>query len=259
MSRRSVQLLVPCLLLGAVAGCRSADQEALALAQETKAHLAEREAKLSRYRFAARAEQADEPPVGFDFAYRAPGRMRGRLFAPQSRVLSFDGQAVYEVIPGERRFRRYTLPTDRAELATRVSALFTPFLPEGYRTPLLPWRVVRAIRVAHPRAKEAVALRADIQDDRGQPLSVLYTLRWPTGDFLAKRLEGSGGAVDLRMEEEQCEAKLGLCLPTKLGQWHNGQRVGTTLVHELELFGGPAAEDFTLEAPGGYESTEQAL
>jgi hypothetical protein len=219
---------------------------------EIQNRLTEREGKLSRFRVAARTERPDEPQLAFDFAYQAPGRMMGREYRPQARTVSFDGQAVYELVPAQKTLRQLRLPDLPAARALKLAQRFTPFIPEGFRTPLLPWKSVTVSMVTHPRAPAAVALRALLKDDAGQPLSVTYTLRWPSMDFLVKRLEGSGGVAELRAEEERCEGKLGVCFPLRLSQWKDGGRVGLTEILELELFEGPPAEEFTLQAPSGY-------
>jgi hypothetical protein len=212
----------------------------------------ERESKLNRYRFAVRTDEPDAAVTSFDFAYHAPNHMRGRLYRPRQETLSFDGETFYQVLPDQKRFRRLRLPAMPAERALRLSERFAPFVPEGFRTPLLPWRSVHAAAVAHPRAPEAVALTAQVTDDAGKPLKVTYTVRWPSGDFLVKRVEGSDGVAELRTDDEQCEARLGVCVPLRLSRWKNGAKVGTTELLELELFESPPNEEFTLRPPEGY-------
>jgi hypothetical protein len=239
-----------------VAGCSTPVAQPDNLIKQTQALLLEREAKLSRYRFGARSEQQGEQAVDFDFAYRSPDRLRARVhgFYPASAydVITYDGHALYEVMTQPKVFRKVSLPNGAAQRALRVAERFAPYIPEGFRNPVLPWKSVEVRRVAHPRAPEAVALRATLKDEAGHPLTITYTLRWPSGDFLAKRLEGSGGLVELRMDEEQCEKRMDLCVPLQLSQYRNGVRVGGIQVLDLELFAAPPLEDFTPSPPNGY-------
>ena len=87
-----------------------------------------------------------------------------------------------------------------------------PFVPEGYRAPLLPQNGVEAKRVSRENAIDAVELTVK----PGDGVTVRYVLRLPAGDFLERRTLTDGQERVLLVEREQCDEKLKLCVPTRL-------------------------------------------
>jgi hypothetical protein len=137
-----------------------------------------------------------------------------------------------------------------------LTEIFAPFAPEGFRAPLLPGNGVSARRVSHPRGPEAVELTVK---PAGSDVEVTYVLRWPGMDFLGKRTRSGGASSELRVEEEQCEQALGLCVPKRLTQWAGEQQVAETTLSRVELNPTLPAETFTLSAPEGYEVQSKTL
>ncbi len=217
-----------------------------------------RQGKLARYRYAAKIDQPNQPLVSFEFAFLAPGRMRGHFYKPQDETVSFDGQSAYQLLPAQHLFRTLEFPRSPAARETQLYARFSPFIVEGFLMPSMPSRVQVSV-VAHPKAPEAVAIKADVQDERGNPITVTYTLRWPGADFLVKRVEGKDGTQEIRMEEEQCERQLEMCFPTRMTEYRNSKAVKTTQLLELELGESPPQEDFTLHAPAGFKTEDGKL
>lgn len=255
MPRRPCLLLL-LLLLGACERPAPTPAESSALLlQRVKQGLAERDLRLRAYRFAGRVQAQGEAPLGFSFAYRAPGSMRGSLGPPASRTFAYDGEHLYEQHDGERRFTTYSFALTASTRAGFLTELFSPFLPEGFRVPLLPQAGVRAERTAHRLAAQAVRLTVPLPAEG----EVQYLLRWPTLDFLGKRARGAQGEAELRVEEEACDAARGLCVPRKLTRWVAGRQVGETQLTELTLDPDLPAEAFRLAAPAGYGAREQTL
>ena len=256
---------LPLLLLLLLAACERAPAPAAdggppaaRLLQQVRAGLASRDARLRSYRFEGRVHDAGEAPLPFAFAFRAPGSLRGSLGGPgELRTFAYDGEHLYEQHDGERRFTTFRLELPPAARAGFLTEVFSPFLPEGFRVPL--------------------------PGNEGQ---VEYLLRWPALDFLGKRvLQGAGvpasgargsealvseapvsgapvsGAPvsEVRVEDEQCDAALGLCVPRRLTRWVAGQRVGETTLEEVQLDAPLPADAFRLAAPAGYEARTQTL
>lgn len=244
----------PLFLAVLALGCSKKPLEsAPALLSEVKEKLSGRDAKLTSYHLAGLTRQGAEE-AAFEFFYRQPYRMRGVLTRPARRTFSWDGQRLYELAEAEKRFTTFEnkLPPERSLFA--LTRLFSPFAPEGYRAPLIP-REAKARRTTHPRAPEAVEVTVETADESGALLTLSYLFRWPSLDFLAKRVSG----MEIRVEEEHCEERLKLCFPKKLAQWQGSERVATTELSTIELNPPLPAESFTLSAPAGYESRSQEL
>ena len=243
------------LALCAAPACKRAGAPSLA---EVRQGLADRDARLTAVQLEGRVAEGDAPPVALDFAYRAPNLMRGRLPPPVGRAFAFDGQVLTERVDAEKRVVTYALdglaPPQRAGLLTQT---FAPFLPEGFRAPLLPQAGVRVEAATHPLAREAVRLVADVPAGEGAPpVRMEWVLRWPTLDFLAKR---TGDGAELRVEEEHCDAALRLCVPRRLTRWAGGQRLGDTTLTRVTL-GSPLPQDaFRLAAPEGWQEERRSL
>jgi len=245
--------------LPALAGCpkKGGDDDA-ALLPQVKAGLAAREAKLSSYRIAGTVQDEGLEAVTFRFDYRAPQRLRGTLGPPASRTFSWDGTRFFQQLDAEKHFISFTSELPPAKLAGFLAETFHPFMPEGFRTPLLLSHA--AVRHAtHPLAPQAVELTQKLEGE-AQGLEMTYVLRWPQLDFLARRTRAAGGEeAEERVEEEHCDAALSLCVPKRLGRWQGGRRVGETVLSRVELNAPLPNDAFTLTAPEGYDVQARTL
>ena len=249
MSARLLALL-PLLLV--LTGCRCGDEISLNTA---RLRLALRDGKLTSYVLEGTGREGEQR-MDFQFAYRAPNKMLGSLGAPAAHAWAWDGTRLVERDDAGRTFITYRDTLTPEQRAGVLTQLFSPFAPEGFRAPLLPGRDVSARRVAHPRAPEAVELTVR---PAGTDVEVVYVLRWPAMDFLGKRLRSGEDTSELRVEEEQCDAALGLCVPKHLTQWRGTQQVAETRLSRVELNPPLPADTFTLAAPGGYAVEERTL
>ncbi len=246
------------LLLLTAACPKPAGDSAKDLLSQLKAGLAERDAKVSSYRLeGVTREQGLE--ASFQFAYRAPNKLRGVLVRPERRTFAFDGARLYDLQPDGKRFTAYELKLPEAKAAQFLNQTFSVFVSEGFRVPLLLSRGVTVTRAAHPKAREAVEVKVQTQDDSGQALTVTYSLRWPACDFLGKKLELAGKTSETRVDEEHCEPKLGLCFPRQLTLWEGKAPVNTTLLTKVEINPQIPAGEFTLSAPEGFEAQSHEL
>ncbi len=249
--------LLPLAVL-ALIGCTRSGQET-ALLTEAKRHLSERDARLTSYRLTGQTREGDTAQADFTFLYRAPQRMQGVLGNPRVRTFSWDGELLFDQHEAERRFTTFKSEVSPEKRAGYLTEIFGPFVPEGFRAPLLPANAT-ARRASHPRAAEAVELVAKIAAPSAAGLEVAYTLRWPTLDFLGKRMsQADGSTMEVRVEEEHCEESLKLCVPKRLTRWVNGAQVSQTTLSQVELNPALPNDTFTLTPPEGYEVQTKTL
>jgi outer membrane lipoprotein-sorting protein len=249
--------LLPFALLF-LTGCQR-QAEDTHLLNEVKRRLSERSTRLTSYRLEGHTREGGAEPVNFSFAYRAPQKMRGTLGAPAPRIISWDGERLFEQSDADKRFTTFQNELSPEKRAGFLTEVFAPFTPEGFRAPLLPAQL-RAKRASHPRAPEAVELEGKVEDPSVGSLQVTYTLRWPTLDFLGRQSRlPDGSALEVRVEEEHCDEALKLCVPQKLSRWVKGEKVGETTLSKVELNSALPQETFTLTAPEGYEVQTKTL
>lgn len=250
----------PVLLVAlALCGCASKKPEAsAALLSQVKQALTERDAKLKSYRVRGVAHEGAQS-AAFSFSYRLPNRMVGTLEGPPKRSFFFNGEQLFELSEEAQSLTTFELELPapaRLDLLTRT---FSPFVCEGFRAPLLPSKGVSAKRSSHPLSPEAVELTVALEDEAQTPLSIVYTLRFPSMDFLGKRTQTPAGVQELRVEAEHCEASVGLCVPKRVSQWEGGMKLSSTEWTQIELNAPLPAEGFTPNAPPGYGSVTRKL
>jgi hypothetical protein len=221
------------------------------LLPEIRRILAERDQRLRAYQFVAVSQQ-DGAAARHEFYFRSPNRSRGVLRAPQQFTLSFDGSRFFKMDEQAKKLEVVEFKGASTDSALFLAATFTPFVPEGFRTPLLPLRGVSARLTTHPRAKEAIALRVTPQESPSESLEVTYLLRFPTGDFLQKRSRTNAGTRILEVIDEQCDEALRICVPAKLEETYEGKVIGSTNLSSISLNADIAVESFSLVAPSEY-------
>ncbi|MFY1831813.1 hypothetical protein ACN47A_38215 [Myxococcus fulvus] len=253
----SPRLFVCCVVL-VLAGCPRKSDDAATLASQVKTRLGERDRKLSGYGIAGTVKDEGMDAVPFTFEHRAPDRMRGALGAPAARVFSWDGTHLFEQLDGEKRFTTFKSELPPAKLSGFLTETFSAFIPEGFRAPLLSHGATLR-RVRHARAEEAVELSLSLGGE-AKGVELVYVLRWPQLDFLDKRSRAPDGTeAEVRMEEEHCDAQLGLCVPKRLSRWLGGRKVGETVLTRVDLTKPPPNDAFTLVAPEGYDVKTRTL
>jgi hypothetical protein len=110
------------------------------LASEARRALAERDKRLTSYVVEVSTTQGDQTAT-HTFVARG-NRVKGSLLTPTPMTLSFDGTRFFKLSPAEKKLEAFELklPADKAALF--LTTQFSPFVPEGYRTPLLPASLV---------------------------------------------------------------------------------------------------------------------
>lgn len=242
--RGCLRLSNSCLwLLLALAACRqhpTVEPDA-ALLTEAREALGRRDRRLDRYRVTIETAEAGQR-ARHTFAFRAPNRMRGDVLEPQTLTLSFDGTSLFK--RGDA-LEVVTLDASQPKAAELLTNTFKDFVPEGFRTPLLPASGVRAKVVTHPKASRAIELSVMASPTVG----VSYVLRMPAGDFLLKTLRAGDAVTETRVDDETCAD--GLCVPKVVTVLDNGQPTTTMTVVETTLGAELPAEHFVLRAPDG--------
>jgi hypothetical protein len=223
----------------------AACHEDAGLLSQVKQTLVEREARLQAYSFHAQAKDAS-----YAVAFRAP---RSTLLTLEAGALSFDGERFYERDDAARVFTTYAPELNAEQLALVWAQSFGARIPEGFRAPLLPPRGVTAQHVG-----DTVELTLRTRDE-GKDVSVTSVLRWPGGDFLERRTDYGGAKGTLRMEREQCDAALKLCVPTQLSRWAGEQPLEQTVLTEVRLNDAPARDAFVLGAPKDFKQERSTL
>ena len=224
-----------------------------------KRGLSARDARLQSYRVAGSSRDGAQQAT-YTFAYRAPQKMRAALTEPVTRTFSFDGRQLYERNDADRLFHAFDNQLSPARSAGFLTQTFSPFIPEGFRVPLMPRRGVTLARARHALAAQALELTVPVVVSGSESLALTYVLRWPSLDFLGKRTRGSSGELsEVRVEQEHCDAALKLCVPSVLSRWQGTERVGETRLTRVELNPALPEQDFTLAAPQGYTVRRQTL
>jgi hypothetical protein len=248
-------------LLVVMAGCSrsGADAPSPSLVGEVKRALAERERRLASYHLVVDSTQGRET-AHHEFFYRAPHSSRGVASGGAVAVaVAFDGKTLYRVDDEAKTLEAVELQLPPAKTALLLASLFRPFAPDGFRTPLLPMKGVTAKEVRHPQGPQAVEVAVLAKAEDGAPVEVTYVLRWPSGDFLAKRTRSGLHVGEVRVDAERCDEKLALCVPTTLTETRDGEVLGTTVVTRVELNPELPADTFRLEPPDGYSRQARVM
>lgn len=230
-------------------GCPKASEAPLPppLVGDAKRALAERERRLTSFKLVVDSAEG-ENRAHHEVSFRSPNKSRGHMTSPQEFELAFDGTTLVRLIHAQKKYEVVSLDMPAADRAFFLASQFMPFVPEGYRAPLLPQSGVEAKRVSRESALDAVELTVK----PGEGVTVTYVLRLPAGDFLEKRTVAEGQERVLRMEKEQCDEALKLCVPTKLVERVGDTVLGTTEVSGIELNAALPQDTFSPKLPEGW-------
>ncbi len=221
------------------------------LLSQVRTALAEREKKITSYRYKGITEQGGQK-AEFAFTFKAPGKMRGELMGGKM-IFAFDGRRFRQWDEATQRLTEIDLdsaPKDRA--AMLLHRAFAPFAPDGWRAPLLAGKL-EAKEIAGEKRQISVTARATAD---GESAAMNFQFAPPVMDFLGKSVEG-GGSV--RVIEQHCEQTLGLCFPKKIEESRPGMPASVTTLSQVELNGAAPAELFELPAPAGASVEKREL
>ncbi len=255
----SIRLSVLALSTAVALGCpKKVEEDSSSLLSQVKQGLTERDNKVSSYHLKGVTREMGLE-ASFEFFYRSPNKMRGVLTAPQQRIISYDGEQLFDQSLDEKHFTTFAIKLPPEKRALFLTQSFAPFASEGYRTPLLLRDGVQVVKGTHPKGPQTVEMTMAARSEGGQDVSVTYVLRWPSLDFLAKRVKAGQETQETRVDEEHCEEKLKMCFPKKLTQVQGATSVATTSLTVVEINPALPADTFTLKPPEGYEVKQQEL
>ena len=149
------------------------------------------------------------------------------------------------------------LPVEKA--AYFLTSQFQAFVPEGFRTPLIPVKDVSAQMIKHQRANDAVELNFQASDGTGDKVQISWTLRFPSGDFLEKKMTSGPNTSVTSVIDEFCDVPLKLCVPKEVIEIENGSEVMRMKMTGIELNTPLPISDFTLIPPSGFETENHTL
>lgn len=230
-----------------------------ALLNEAMQALNEREARVTSYHVVADSLEG-EAAGHHEFFYRAPDKVRGVVTAPVAMTLSFDGRRLFRLVPSERKLMLYNLKLSPDRGALLLAQNFQPFVPEGYRAPLIPRQGSTAKKVTHPKGPEAWEISTTVTDGTERMADITYVLRIPTGDFLGKIVTTSAGTEVTEVEDEFCDAARRVCVPKKVvTRTLDRAVVHSVTMSRIELGVPLPGDDFVLQAPEGYATETHDL
>ncbi|MFT3840362.1 MAG: hypothetical protein QM723_25460 [Myxococcaceae bacterium] len=233
------RLHVALLIIVVGAACTRGNEDLL---PRLKSALAERDRKLTSYRFSAEAHQGDAV-ARHAFAFRSPNKMRGTLMEPDRFEWAFDGTTLARAHYRQHKLEVYALKLPPAKASVFLHDTFSPFVFEGFRAPLLPPTGATA-----KLNGDKVEVSAKLADD----LDATWVFKWPSADFVSKSTTVKGERSVIQVDEEQCDAKLGLCVPKKVSQHTGDTLIGSTTLNEISLNPELPEGEFTLHAGEGW-------
>ncbi|MBS2026979.1 MAG: hypothetical protein JST54_03655 [Deltaproteobacteria bacterium] len=230
------------------------------LASQVRTQLAERERKLTSYRFhGVTTDLASNQSLGFKFAYRSPGKMRGETEGAQAHVFVFDGSSLKDLDVAAKKLTTFdlsALPKDKADAF--LHQIFAPFVPEGFRAPLLPATVTAAKTKAATGDRDVAELKASVADG-AQSYAFTFRFGMPAMDLMDKAIQGPEGASRVEVTQQTCDAKLGLCFPSEVVESHDGKATARTVLSDVAINGQVADAEFVLAVPPGGTEEKRSL
>lgn len=215
--------------------------------------LTERARRLTSLQLEVETTLPDEA-VRSRFSLRAPDLVRAVRETDQGSTVAFDGERLYRLEPSTKTLEVTEPPRSPAQRARFLEEAFNGFAPDGYLLPALPTKGVTVMEVAHPLSPRAAAVT--VRPRGGETSEVTYILRWPSGDFLSRRVAHDGALTEVSVAEERCDKALRLCVPMKLTERVAGIVGRVTRVTDVSFNPELPVEDFRLSAPEGYSRTE---
>ncbi len=237
-----------------VVGCAREPVGPAQLLSQARQALAERERRLSSFHLVVATTESGQQ-ASHEVWFRSPNRSRGEVRTEPRRTVAFDGERLVTIDHQGQKLSTFTLSLPAEKAAYVLASTFQPFVPEGFRAPLLPSRGVTASATSRRGAANAVELTVE----PAAGVTVVQVLRLPGGDFLEKRTASNGSLEVLRVEDETCDRVLGLCVPRRLVLERDGARLGETVLERIELNPALPASTFSPELPKGYTAEQHEL
>ncbi|MGI5860475.1 MAG: LolA family protein [Myxococcales bacterium] len=242
--------ILPLVLFLAFVGCKKREpNEPEELLSRLKAGLAAREKKVVSFQYEGTTVQGEER-AEFAFAFRAPKKMRAELTS-SGLTFIFDGRQFTQWDSGSKLLQRIDLEKASPEAAALfLHQYLSPFVPEGWRTPLLGGKLGAGVT-----AEGKVQVSA-VTGEGSEAIEVTYLFALPGFDFVGKTVR-EGGSV--QVGRTHCEEALGLCFPILVVETAAGAPAARTELRNVVVNGPLAPEVFELEPPPGARVETRVL
>lgn len=217
-----------------------------------QAQLSKRVAALHDFDVTGTIVAADGQNLGFRYAMQQPSFAAGELLSPagqRTRAFVFDGKVLAVIDDATHTITRTDLSTNEEQMLLTLHQVFSPFVCEGWRPPLVRPTGTSAVVVG-----DTVELTVPINAGGVVESKVVLGT---DGAFVSKRTTGEGGAVltGTTVEASVVDEGTGLKFPTRWAQTE-GATTATTTLSSWTVNRGIAADRFSTAVPPGF--TERA-
>lgn len=251
MRTSSYLSIVAALVLTACTSGKQPPTDAAESVAGVREALALREKKVESYRYSGVTTRGNEK-AEFKFSFRAPNKMRAELISA-NRFFFFDGTRLLQWDATNEKMTEFDLESatkeKRADLLHRI---FSPFVPEGWRAPLL-GGTLRAEKRKEGE-KTLTAVIASVAEGE-QAFEITWLFEPPAMNFAGKQVK-DGGVV--RVLDQHCDRELGVCFPSTIEEEIPGEPVTRTVLKEIELNVPMPPELFEIHPPSNivYEKAQ---
>lgn len=220
--------------------------------------LARREAQISSMQFRVTTRQAEVEAV-HQVWMRGRNLFRAETLEPEHLEVSFDGQRVMMLQHKRKSFAEFRLEVEREEGAYLLAQTFAPFVPEGYRMPLLPKVGVEASRRTLQAIGDVVELRYQTADQAGIPVAAAYVYQWPSLNFVSRSLRSASHVIEDAGEGAWCSGPAEVCFPRRIVHSEDGEIVSVATVTSVQFNPEIPNDSFVLVAPDGYQRLQHEV
>ncbi len=186
--------------------------------------------------------------LGFRYAMQQPRFMAGELLGPDGRRLravNFDGTHLAIVDDASKTTVRKDLSVNEETMLFTLHQVFSPFVCEGWRPPLLKSTGVTAIPDGERLTIIVPVGEGGVKEQR--------LVMSKSGAFVSRQTLGDDGAVlaSTTVLENATDPATGLVVPTKWAMLEGGS-LGTITLSRWHINAGVDAARFITTTPAGY-------
>lgn len=186
--------------------------------------------------------------LGFRYAMQQPRFMAGELLGPDGRRLRafiFDGTHLAIVDDTSKTTVRKDLSVNEETMLFTLHQVFSPFVCEGWRPPLLKATGVTAIPDGERLTVIVPVGEGGVKEQR--------LVMSKSGAFVSRQTLGDDGTVlaSTTVVEDATDTATGLVVPTKWAMLEGGSR-GTITLSRWHINAGVDAARFLTTTPAGY-------
>lgn len=184
----------------------------------------------------------------FRYAMQQPSFMAGELLAPdgsRARAFIFDGKHLAIVDDGSRSVVRQDLSVNEEQMLLTLHQVFSPFVCEGWRPPLL-----KPTGVTATPDGDTLVLAVPVGEGGVKEQRVVLE---GAGVFVSRQTIGDDGAVlmETTVLENATDTGTGLVFPVKWAMKEGASR-GTVSLSAWQVNAGVDAARFDTKSPTGY-------